>query len=602
MDALTRQTTRPEGRGPGAAGSRLVTALAGADGGPRAQAVAAAVSAGGGTAAVVLALGAPAALAGLAGLGGGLVISLARAGSARPGASSRWTTAAAGLEVGAIAVLLGVLLLVDAEADRRPPLALAAVVVLGLAVRHVLLADEARRQSERATLADRRLHQTTTHDALTGLPNRTTATAWLDERLRHDVPTGVLVVDVDRTKLLCDSLGHGAGDAVIVVLAERTRKVVSDLCPIGGDCFTARGDGDELVVVVPGELGPEAVRAVGDQVVRAARAPITIPGHGQVAVSVSVGVALATEGMTAEVLLAGADLAVNEAKHRGRARVEVLDEALLARSEQKVRRQQDLRRAVTRHGEIEVWAQPVVELSSGIPVGAEALVRWRHPYAGVLLPDEFLSAAQEAGMMGEIGATVLDRACATLAAGSVPWIAVNLSSRELYDAGLNARVRDALARHDVDPSRLCLEVNESVLLDAPMLATLKGLEALGVGLAIDDFGVGASSLLQLQLLRRPVLKIDGSFIAQLDGSHADKAAGMIGTFVHLAEQIDVHLVAEGVETESQAERLRQLGVRYAQGYLFARPSAIDEAASDSRWAAWVGPPPWVPVDGVDAMA
>lgn len=429
-----------------------------------------------------------------------------------------------------------------------------------------------------------------TRDELTGLPNRATGMRWLDGFLGEDQPVAVVVFDIDRLTLLNDTLGYTMGDHVIVELSRRLDRVVATGpgAATAEGRFTARHEGDGLFAVLPGARGVVAAREVAEAAVEASEAPITLPDGTEVVVTVSAGIALSGLGETAEHLVAGAGLALNRAKQRGRDRVEVLDDSLRSHSEQRVRREQDLRRALTRHGEIEVWSQPVIELATGRPVGAEALVRWRHPYAGVLEPREFLGAAEETGLIVDMGTVVLERACAALRAGALPWVAVNLSARELYDPGLLPRVRRALDRAGVEPGRLCIEVNEQVLLDAPMLAVLKSLEALGVGLAIDDFGVGASSLLQLQMLRAPLLKIDRSFVAHLSTARAERADAVIGTIAALAEQVCVDVVAEGVENEEQLERLRAHRIRYAQGYLFGRPAPLDAAPTPGQARALAG--------------
>lgn len=456
------------------------------------------------------------------------------------------------------------------------PTALALGLVALLLARAALTTRTERRASTATEAAREALEHLSRHDELTGLPNRATGMTWLSEHLAADEPVAVIMFDLDRLTLLNDTFGYAAGDVAVVELARRLAAVVAT-GPVAGTAagpFTARHEGDGFVAVLPGARGVVDARGVAEAAVAAAALPIALPDGTETVVTVSAGLALSGPGETAEHLVSTASLALSRAKQRGRNRIEVRDTTQRSTSEHRVRREQDLRRALTRHGEIEVWSQPVVELSTGRPVGAEALVRWRHPYAGVLEPREFLGAAEETGLIVDMGTVVLEQACAALRRDALSWVAVNLSTRELYDPGLLRRVRRALDLADVDPGRLCIEVNEQVLVDSSMLAVLKSLEALGVGLAIDDFGVGASSLLQLQLLRAPLLKIDHSFVAQLSTPRAGRAEAVIGAIATLAEQVCVDVVAEGVETETQLERLRAHRIRYAQGYLFGRPTPL----------------------------
>ncbi len=459
-----------------------------------------------------------------------------------------------------------------------------------LLVRAIVAARSEGERSAAVEAVHTALAHRTRYDELTELPNRATGMAWLGDRLTDDEPVAVILFDIDRLTLLNDTFGYTAGDLAVAELARRLEGVVATgpAAGTGEGRFTARHEGDGFVAVLPGARGVVDARGVAEIAVAAAAAPITLPDGTETVVTLSAGLALSGPGENAEHLVAGAGLALSRAKQRGRNRIEVRDTAQRNVAEHRVRREQDLRRALTRHGEIEVWSQPVVELSTGRPVGAEALVRWRHPYAGVLEPREFLGAAEETGLIVDMGTVVLEQACAALRRGALPWVAVNLSTRELYDPGLLRRVRRALALADVDPGRLCIEVNEQILADAPMLAVLKSLEALGVGLAIDDFGVGASSLLQIQLLRAPLLKIDRSFVAQLSTPRAARAEAVIGTIADLAQQVCVDVVAEGVETEDQLERLRTHRIRYAQGYLFGRPTPL--VADDRTPRAGPRPP------------
>ncbi len=295
-------------------------------------------------------------------------------------------------------------------------------------------------------------------------------------------------------------------------------------------------------------------------------------------VTASIGIALAEAGALAGDVLRSADAAAYRAKDRGRNRYEVFDDALRAATTAALEVETDLHRALERH-QLFLRYQPVVELTTGRLIGAEALVRWQHPQRGLLTPDQFLPAAEASGLVVAIGREMLDLAAGALAAVPVealPSINVNVSPRELAQQDLVDRIREVLSANDVDPRRMCIEITENAVLDEldTAIETLDAIRDLGVRLAIDDFGIGYSSLSYLRRLPVDTVKIDRSFTTELntDSNDVTIVAGIIG----LARGLGLQVVAEGVETERQAEILVELGCAQGQGFLYSPPVALDD--------------------------
>jgi len=431
------------------------------------------------------------------------------------------------------------------------------------------------------------------HDSLTGLLNRAglTAALGLDSaptgaaELRHRWDGGgretVLFIDLDHFKAVNDSLGHAAGDKLLVVVAERLRAVVR------AGAVLARLAGDEFVVVdrLPGAA---AVEALAERLQRALNAPLAIEGL-ELVVSASIGAAIATgEDDDPARLLRHADFAMYRAKSRGRngwAMHETeQDDAALDR----LRLLGELRAGIDR-GELRLHYQPRVAVRGGELVGVEALVRWQHPTRGLLAPGEFIPVAEESGLVRELGDWVLDAAVAqatrwcTEPGGPGPLeMAVNLSARQLADPRLLDRVTDALARHGLPAELLVLEITETALMVDPdaVLGTLRRLKELGVGLAVDDFGTGFSSLVYLKQFPVDELKIDRSFVAGLGTDPGDLA--IVTSCIQLAHGVGVRAVAEGVETPEQEQALAALGCDLGQGFLWSPGLPADELAA---WSA-----------------
>jgi predicted signal transduction protein with EAL and GGDEF domain len=444
--------------------------------------------------------------------------------------------------------------------------------------------------------AHERLVHAAIHDHLTQLPNRALFAQRLQRALarrarRRDYQFAVLFVDLDRFKHVNDSLGHTAGDRLLVMFAERlsaavrAEDVVTRLPGAGAmpEPTLARFGGDEFAVLLDGIREPlDAVR-VAKRVQQMAEAPLSLDGQ-DVFATASIGVAVATDAHTsAEDIIRDADLAMYRAKHGGSGGYSVFDAALHEMAVRRLRLETDLRRAAER-GEFRVWYQPIVAFDTGRIAGVEALVRWQHPEHGLVPPGEFLHVADELGLLAQIDEWVLAEACrqarAWRDAGAFApeaTVSVNLSARAFTQDGLAARVAAVLRETGCPASALRLEITESAAIKdaARARAALADLRRIGVRISLDDFGTGYSSLSYLQSLPLDVLKIDRSFVSGI-GSDADKGE-IVRLIVGLADGLGLEIVAEGVETSLQVEHLRALGCHYGQGYHFAKPSEARDA-------------------------
>ncbi|MBT2248130.1 EAL domain-containing protein [Arthrobacter sp. BHU FT2] len=424
----------------------------------------------------------------------------------------------------------------------------------------------------RRAQAERELQRLALHDALTGLPNR----AGLKARL-GELPSGgsgetvaAFFIDLDHFKAVNDSLGHGAGDSLLVSAAERLAAAVE------GTALVGRLSGDEFVVLVA-LPGAEDATALAGRLLEVLAAPINIEGL-EIITSASIGIAIARDGEdTVDDLIRRADIAMYRAKERGRNRWELHRPAPTDPNVDRLRALGELRRGIG-EGALRVHYQPRIDLHTGRPSGVEALVRWQHPTRGLLPPSEFISMAEESGLVRPLGAWVLDETLKLAEslrrdsqAGAALEFAVNLSARQLNDPGLVSMVEGALRRTEMDPAMLLLEITETALMQDPTAAleSLIALKNLGVGLAVDDFGTGYSSLTYLKKFPINELKIDRSFIMGLGSDTGDSA--IVGSCIGLAHAVGIRAVAEGVETEGQVEALQTMGCDLAQGYLFARP-------------------------------
>jgi diguanylate cyclase (GGDEF)-like protein/PAS domain S-box-containing protein len=421
------------------------------------------------------------------------------------------------------------------------------------------------------------------HDPLTGLPNRQLLVDRIGQALTRLTRTPAIVavihLDVDRFKVINDSLGHGVGDALLVQTARRLRDLIRP------EDTLARIEGDEFVVLCEGLTDQAAAVQIADRICAAMTEPFAWSG-GELVLSVSAGIALAlSPSGDAGALLGEADAAMYRAKAAGRARSVVFTEGMRPTGVGRLDTETSLRKSIV-NGDLRVHYQPIVNLVDGQVLGHEALVRWAHPARGLLGPDEFIAVAEESGLIVPLGAWVLREACMQakrFQTRDPRWprlmMSVNLSGAQLGQRDLVELIASALQDADLDPEDLQLEMTESVLMDdAPttinVLRTLKGL---GVHLSIDDFGTGYSSLAYLRRFPVDVLKIDRTFVGGLGKDHEDSA--IVAAVVNLADTLGFATIAEGVETELQRECLVGLGCSRAQGYLFARPVAAAEAES-----------------------
>jgi diguanylate cyclase (GGDEF)-like protein len=386
---------------------------------------------------------------------------------------------------------------------------------------------------------------------------------------RHQTSIAVLFIDLDNFKVVNDSLGHNAGDKLLVELGERLRAAIRPSDTI------ARFGGDEFVVLCEDINEARDAVIVGERIVAAASEPFELEGR-EMFVSASVGVALAIDcDSTPETLLRDADVAMYRAKVRGRGRVEVFDEALRTRIMERLDLENGLRRALQRD-ELRVYYQPEVSAAQGRMVAVEALVRWEHPERGLLQPSEFVPLAEETGLIIDIGEWVLNEACRQIAewrkAGADIDVAVNMSARQLTQPDVVDVVRGALERSGLPAEALWLEITESAVMRDPeaALATLTLVKELGVKVALDDFGVGFSSLAQLkEMLPLHALKVDRSFISGI--AEDDRNSAIVAAVVMMATTLGLTAIAEGVETEAQALQARALGCDVSQGYFFTAP-------------------------------
>ncbi len=424
-------------------------------------------------------------------------------------------------------------------------------------------------------------------DELTGLPNR----RLLLDRLQHAMDRenregslgALLFIDLDHFKTVNDSLGHLVGDAL---LCEVTTRLARELRT---EDTLARLGGDEFVVLLEA-LGhePQAVAehaaAVGEKLLRGLQGSCLIDGH-ELAISASIGIALHPMGLQqASDILKQADTAMYRAKHAGRNALHFFAPEMQAAIDQRLQLQSELRQAIVRQ-QLQLVFQPQLRLADDSVAGAEVLLRWRHPERGEIGPDQFIPLAEETGLIQDIGQWVLEQACAALARWQMQWphlvLAVNLSPRELRHAACVERVEDCLRRHGVPAQALELEITEGVLLEDVdrCIGNMQQLKAQGVRFAIDDFGTGYSSLTYLKRLPLDRLKIDRSFVADLDGEASGQM--LVQTILMIARNLGLECVAEGVERDSQLALLREQDCALGQGYLFGRPMA------EAEFLAWM---------------
>ncbi len=423
--------------------------------------------------------------------------------------------------------------------------------------------------------AEEALAHQSLHDPLTGLPNRILFERRLEALIAHRVPgcAAVLFIDVDRFKIINDGMGHAAGDDLLIAIGERLSSWAEQTDTV------ARFGGDEFVILCEGVGNMSRALDRATSLIELCERTFSI-GERQIFITVSIGVAEVPIGAEVESVLGEADAAMYRAKDRGRARIVVADQALRARATERMELETALRGALER-SEFCLHYQPVVDLHTDQVLGYEALIRWNHPQRGLVYPDHFVDLAEETGLIVPIGRWVLREALSQLKAWHAAsdamasrFVAVNLSTVQLYDADLARQVRDALNETSIDAHLLNLEITETALMDiARATKTLTALKSIGVDIELDDFGTGYSSLSYLQQLPIDTIKIDRSFVAGL--GQDTQATSIVAAVVSLGCALDLRVLAEGVETDAQRDQLRRLGCGFGQGYLWSRPLPAD---------------------------
>ena len=426
-------------------------------------------------------------------------------------------------------------------------------------------------------------------DNLTGLPNRLQFKEHLGRAIRRaereHSQLAVMFLDLDRFKQINDSLGHQVGDQLLKAVAVRINS-----CLRGGDevgrnsddgVSMARLGGDEFTVLLTGLAHAEDAAKVAQRVVAELARTYSIEGH-ELFVTASLGIATyPADGRDVDTLLKNADAAMYNAKDLGRNNYKFYSRELNERAVERLALERDLHRALER-GELFLHYQPQVDVASGSVAGGEALLRWSHPQRGLVPPAAFIPLAEQTGLILPIGEWVLGQACRQATAWSAAgagalkmW--VNVSGIQFRDRRLVGAVKTALARSGLDPKRLVIEVTESIMMEdrEATLAILRELKALGIGVAVDDFGTGYSSLAYLKRFPLDTLKIDGSFVRDLDAA-AERDGAIVSAIIAMGESLGLGVLAEGVETRQQAARLHEMGCNVMQGFLFSRPVPAEE--------------------------
>ncbi|WP_328470344.1 putative bifunctional diguanylate cyclase/phosphodiesterase [Actinoplanes sp. NBC_00393] len=480
----------------------------------------------------------------------------------------------------AVTATAGLVVSVSAQemTGRQRTLIIGAVLIAGLVVARQLLSL---RENTLALKGIRRqqaeLERLALSDSLTGLPNRARFGVALAERIGAHQAAGALLIDVDDFKMINDTLGPAAGDQLLFQVAQRLR----DRCGAGE--MPARLGGDEFAVLLPVD-DPEAAEEAAGRVLLAFADPFRV-GDQTLLLHSSAGIALAGTGETADEVLRNADIAMYAAKESGKASWVRFEPRMRQDMVNHARLASELQNGIIR-GELRLLYQPVFDLVTGRLHGAEALVRWQHPSRGFVSPGEFIPVAERSGLIVPLGAWVLREACTQLSRwrqahpNAIEAVNVNVAVRQLREAGFVDEVAAVLSDTGLMPNNLILEVTESSVVDGwQVRETLQALHEMGVRLALDDFGTGQSSLSLLRAFPVDVLKLDKSFVDGIaDGEDRGRVA-VAAAVAQLAEHLQLKAVAEGIESEEQVDRLRQMGYRYGQGFFMAKPLPADECGA-----------------------
>jgi diguanylate cyclase (GGDEF)-like protein len=423
--------------------------------------------------------------------------------------------------------------------------------------------------------AEARVTYNANHDDLTGLPNRRALIRELKDRIDAHRETAVLIIDLDRFKVMNDFLGHASGDRLLVTIADRIRT------SIRVNDFAARLGGDEFVFLVDGAISEMEVLASAYRILKLISSPVDISGQ-LVSHTASIGIAIAGHGSYNGLELLGfADVAMYAAKSRGRNQAIIFDEEMRELADERSRTELTLRQAIEGDG-LRLHFQPEVDLATGRLLAVEALVRWQHPTKGMLAASDFITVAEETGLVVNIGRWVFVEACRQLAIWQRDYpdlaliVRVNMSPAEFVVDDLVEFVESCLRVSGVPGERLCIEITEYAVLDEPEKTAriLRGFQALGVEVALDDFGTGFASMTELKHLPVNILKLDMSFVKGITSDPYDRA--IVESIIRLGDALDLKVVAEGIESGTIIDKLLELGCHRGQGYLISRPVAPDE--------------------------
>jgi diguanylate cyclase (GGDEF)-like protein len=445
-----------------------------------------------------------------------------------------------------------------------------------------ILRERSQREVSERRAAELALAHQVLHDALTGLPNRTLLLDRLEHGLasarREGTVVAVLFIDIDNFKLINDTLGHHVGDELLKLVAGRLHDSLRSRKVNGraASDTVARFGGDEFVVLSEGLRDASEAAGIATRIAARFSEPFKLEGE-QLAITASTGIAVGDAHSTPQSLIRDADAAMYHAKGRGRARFELFDDAMRGRLVERVGREKELRRALE-GDEMVLFYQPIFDVRSGVVRGAETLIRWRHPERGLLTAGDFVPLAEESGLIVQLDDWVIDAACHQLAEwqrsgvhGKDVTLSLNVSARQLEDGRFAERLEAVLRESGAAARGLGVELTETVLIEnseAPV-RVLEALRSLGPRLILDDFGTGYSSLSYLQRLPLDALKLDRAFVAGIATSGRDR--DIVSALVNLARVLDLQVIVEGVETEAQLQRLKELGCLMAQGYHLGRP-------------------------------